>query len=64
VANLLPKVKVVAARAKVPALDEWVQHELGGYPDAVEVSAYRGSFHVEVLSLRIIRRLAGSLSQL
>jgi hypothetical protein len=49
VTTLLRKVKVVASRADVPALDEWVEHELGGYPEGVEVPEYRGPFAVEVL---------------
>lgn len=50
VTNLLRKVKVVAARADVPALDEWVDHELDGYPSVAELPAYRGPFEAEVLA--------------
>lgn len=49
VTALLRKVKVVASRADVPALDEWVEHELGGYPEGVDVPTYRGPFATEVL---------------
>lgn len=49
VTSLLRKVKVVAARAEVPALDEWVQHELDGYPDGAELPEYRGPFQTEVI---------------
>lgn len=49
VTTLLRKVKVVASRADVPALDAWVEHELGGYPEGIEVPEYRGPFAVEVL---------------
>lgn len=51
VTTLLRKVKVVASRAEVPALDEWVQHELDGYPEGAEVPEYRGPFQVEVLGI-------------
>lgn len=49
VTTLLRKVKVVAARAEVPALDEWVQHELDGYPEGATIPEYRGPFQVEAL---------------
>jgi len=51
VTSLLRKVKVVAARAEVPALDEWVQHELAGYRGDVELPDYRGPFETEVLGM-------------
>jgi hypothetical protein len=46
-ATLLRKVKVVAARAGVPELGEWVERELNGYPEGVELPEYRGPFAVE-----------------
>lgn len=49
VTSLLRRVKVVAARAEVPALDSWVEHELDGYPADAELPEYRGPFAVEVL---------------
>jgi hypothetical protein len=48
VSGVLRKVKVVAARAGVGQLDEWVTHELEGYPDEVTLPEYRGPFGVEV----------------
>jgi hypothetical protein len=48
VTSLLRKVKVVAARAGVAQLDEWVAHELNGYPDGVTLPEYRGPFGAEV----------------
>jgi hypothetical protein len=50
VTSLLRKVKVVASRADMPALDEWVQHELGGYFDEdADLPDYRGPFKTEIL---------------
>lgn len=49
VTALLRKVKVVAARGEVAALDAWVQNELDGYPGDAELPDYRGPFTVEVL---------------
>lgn len=51
VTTLLRKVKVVASRAEVPALDDWVDHELDGYPPGVELPEYRGPFEAEVLGI-------------
>lgn len=51
VPTLLRKVKIVASRADVPALDEWVQHELDGYPARAELPDYRGPFDAEVLGM-------------
>jgi hypothetical protein len=48
VTSLLRKVKVVAARAGVGRLDEWVAHELNGYPEGVTLPGYRGPFNTEV----------------
>ena len=48
VTSLLRKVKVVAARAGVDQLDEWVAHELNGYPDGATLPGYRGPFGAEV----------------
>jgi hypothetical protein len=41
VATLLRRLKVIAARADAAPLDEWITHELGGYPPAVTLPAYR-----------------------
>src|SRR5437763_12373438 len=49
VASLLRKVKVLAARLGVDQLDEWVEHELMGYPDDAALPSYRGPFRTEVL---------------
>ena len=49
VSSLLKKVKVVAARARVPALAEWVGLELNGYGPGVELPAYRGPFVFDVV---------------
>lgn len=48
VATLLRKVKVVAARLHTVALDKWVEHELIGYSDEIELPSYRAKHHVEV----------------
>jgi hypothetical protein len=45
--RLLRKVKVIAARAEVPVLEEWVDHELGGYPEEAALPDYRGPFDVQ-----------------
>ena len=55
VSSLLRKVKVVAARARVPALGEWVDLEQNGYGPGVELPAYRGPFVFDVVG-----HLAGS----
>jgi hypothetical protein len=47
VATLLRKVKVVAARLHTGQLEQWVQHELMGYPSEVPLPEYRGPFAVE-----------------
>lgn len=43
-ATLLRQLKVLAARTDASSLEDWVTHELAGYPDATEVPAYRGPF--------------------
>lgn len=48
VATLLRKVKVVASRLGSVALEEWVDHELTGYPPDANLPDYRGPFHAEV----------------
>lgn len=48
VATLLRKVKVVASRLGSVALEEWVDHELTGYPPGAGLPDYRGPFHAEV----------------
>jgi hypothetical protein len=45
---LLRQLKVIAARADAAPLDEWINHELGGYPPAVPLPAYRGPFQLVV----------------
>lgn len=49
VATLLRRVKVLASRLDAVSLDEWVGHELAGYPDTESLPAYRGPFPAEVL---------------
>lgn len=44
VAQLLRQVKVLASRIGTPTLEAWVDHELGGYADDVEIPSYRGPF--------------------
>jgi hypothetical protein len=46
--DLLRQLKIVAARAQLPPLADWINHELGGYPKNSAVPAYRGAFQVEV----------------
>jgi AbiTii len=48
VADLLRKVKVIASRMELGQLDDWVEHELNGYPSAVPLPTYRGPFPAEV----------------
>jgi len=48
VATLLRKVKVVAARMGNVALEEWVDHELTGYPTEAVLPDYRAKRVVEV----------------
>lgn len=48
VSSLLRKLKVVAARAGTVQLEEWVEHELNGYPKDVALPAYRGAFETPV----------------
>lgn len=45
---LLRKVKVLAARLDIGQLDEWVEHELMGYPAGAQLPEYRGPFPAEV----------------
>lgn len=47
-ANLLRKLKVVAARLETPPLLSWVDNELSGYPSGAELPAYRGPFRAPV----------------
>lgn len=49
VAQLLRQVKVLASRTGTPQLETWVDHELVGYPDDVDVPTYRGPFVVRPL---------------
>lgn len=44
VTTLLRKVKVLASRLGTVELDNWVEHELLGYPDDVDLPPYRGPF--------------------
>ncbi len=48
VSTLLRKVKVVAARLGTAALEEWVDHELNGYPHDAELPDYRAKRGSEV----------------
>lgn len=48
VATLLRKVKIVAARVETPVLEEWVEHELNGYPTEGPLPDYRARHDVEV----------------
>jgi hypothetical protein len=41
VSSLLRQALMVAAKLNIPELPEWFEHELSGYPDGVEVPAYR-----------------------
>lgn len=49
VAQLLRQVKVLASRTGTPDLEAWVDHELGGWADDVEVPSYRGPFGIRPL---------------
>ena len=49
VSTLLRKVKVLASRLGNLALEEWVDHELTGYPPSAELPTYRGPFGAEVV---------------
>ena len=49
VSSLLRLVRVIAARARVPALGEWVDHEQHGYAEGVPLPAYRGPFVFNVV---------------
>jgi hypothetical protein len=48
VAGLLRKVKVLASRMELGQLDDWVEHELNGYPSDAPLPNYRGPFPAEV----------------
>ncbi len=48
VSTLLRKLKVIAARLGTVQLEEWVDHELAGYPSGAAVPDYRGPFEREV----------------
>jgi hypothetical protein len=48
VSTLLRKLKVIAARLGTVQLEEWVDHELSGYPSGAAVPDYRGPFEREV----------------
>jgi len=41
IANLLRKVKLVAAKLNLEEVQEWVEHELSGYPDDATIPEYR-----------------------
>jgi hypothetical protein len=43
-------VKVLAGRTDTAVLDDWVDKELGGYPDDATLLDYRGPFDVMVLT--------------
>jgi len=48
VATLLRKTKVVAARLRNVTLEVWVDHELNGYPDDIDLPEYRAKHYAEV----------------
>lgn len=50
VPTLLRMVKVLAARTDTAVLDDWVDKELGGYPEGAVLPDYRGPFDVMVLT--------------
>jgi hypothetical protein len=50
VPTLLRMVKVLAGRTDTAVLDDWVDKELGGYPDHAALPDYRGPFDVMVLT--------------
>jgi hypothetical protein len=60
--QLLRHLKVLASRTETPALEEWVEHELGGYPDDVDLPAYRGPFSVRPLGNFQGAPMVGSMS--
>lgn len=43
--------KVIAARMETPPLIDWVEYELGGYPEDAVIPDYRGPFPTHVLSV-------------
>ncbi|MFI5709795.1 hypothetical protein [Kribbella sp. NPDC051620] len=49
IASLLRQVKILASRTGAAPLEDWIGHELDGYPDDVELPTYRGPFPVPVL---------------
>lgn len=49
-ALLLRQVKILASRTDVEVLQDWVTQELDGYPNGVQVPAYRGPFPLTVLA--------------
>lgn len=49
VAQLLRQLKVLASRMGTTGLEAWVDHELNGYPEDVDVPQYRGPFAIRPL---------------
>lgn len=41
VTDLLRKAKLIAAKLNLPVMEEWVEHELDGYPEEMAVPKYR-----------------------
>ena len=41
VRQLLRRMKIAASKLKLGELEEWVEHELGGYPDDAQLPSYR-----------------------
>lgn len=41
VSQLLRRIKIAASKLKLPELEEWVQHELDGYPNDTQLPDYR-----------------------
>ena len=50
IASLLRQVKVLGVRTGTQALSKWVDHELHGYPNDMDLPDYRGPFQTQVLS--------------
>jgi hypothetical protein len=48
VASLLRMTKTLGSRMQTVVLDDWVDHELSGYPEGANIPEYRGPFQVEV----------------
>jgi hypothetical protein len=49
IASLLRQVKILASRTGADPLEDWIAHELDGYPEDAELPSYQGPFLVPVL---------------